>query len=513
MKPFYKVFLIHFCLITGLLFLNKGSIATPLSCTPGGDQVTYGTNNVWMGYVYQGQNFNNYKGYITEGTASSMAFDESFGGNQVSYATNGCPAYTDTFSVRYKITKSFSNGYYTFTVGGDDGIRLSLDGGATWVINQWVDQGYTTYNYTVNLTGTYNIVFEYYEHFGLNRASFSVVAACIGNGDPSVYGTGNVWQGYLYQGMNFNLYKGYISEGNTANMSFDESFIGNAVNFSTSNCSVYTEQFSARFRLRKVFPAAQYMITIGGDDGYRFSIDGGVTWVINKWQDQGYNITTYTVNLSGTYNMVLEYYENGGANRISFNISNPSILPVKLSSWSVVPATDGKNQLKWKTQEDAGFDHYIIQRSTDEIQYSNIHTVGAQLNNNIEGNNYSYTDQIAYTGNLFYRLAMVEKDGSISYSSVAKVSMQTGSSALKIYPTIVEDGYVTIQSGVAMDKASIALYDINGSCLMNKSVNFSGNQLRVALQSAYGSSLRAGAYILRISKGNDLIDKKIITIK
>src|SRR6185369_694423 len=87
--------------------------ANSQSCTPLGDQVTYGANNVWRGYVYDNSNLTTYKGYVTEGTASSPNFDESFGGNNTNYSTNGCSVQTETFSVRYKLTKVLSNSSYT----------------------------------------------------------------------------------------------------------------------------------------------------------------------------------------------------------------------------------------------------------------------------------------------------------------------------------------------------------------------------------------------------------------
>ena len=59
---------------------------------------------------------------------------------------------------------------------------------------------------------------------------------------------------------------------------------------------------------------------VGADDGYRLSLDGGSTWVINNWGDHSYTLPAiYSATLNGTYNMVLEYYENGGQNRISMN--------------------------------------------------------------------------------------------------------------------------------------------------------------------------------------------------
>src|ERR1700738_5131522 len=89
-------------------------------CTPQGNQTSYGTGTTWIGYIYQGMNFNTYEGYVNEGSAASSNFDEGFGGGQVNYNTNGCSVFTNGFSARYKLTQNFANGNYLFTVGGDD---------------------------------------------------------------------------------------------------------------------------------------------------------------------------------------------------------------------------------------------------------------------------------------------------------------------------------------------------------------------------------------------------------
>ena len=85
------------------------------SCTPQGNQTSFGTNNVWRGYVYDNADFTSYKGYVTEGSASSPNFDENFGGDNVTYTTNGCSINTTTFSVRYKLRKNFTNANYEIT--------------------------------------------------------------------------------------------------------------------------------------------------------------------------------------------------------------------------------------------------------------------------------------------------------------------------------------------------------------------------------------------------------------
>jgi hypothetical protein len=71
------------------------------------------------------------------------------------------------FSARWTgQVKAPVSGSYTFTVTGDDGVRLYLDG--QLVIDGWADQYATSYSYTTTLTaGTlYNIELHYYEHGG-----------------------------------------------------------------------------------------------------------------------------------------------------------------------------------------------------------------------------------------------------------------------------------------------------------------------------------------------------------
>src|ERR1700743_1275764 len=171
MNPIYKSYPKDLILPLLLVLASFGHSAAQTCSTTQGNPATYGTNNVWIGYVYEGKNFDYYHGYVNEGSTSSPNFNESFGGNQVNYATSGCSVFTDTFSVRYKLSQAF-NGNYTITVGGDDGYRLSLDGGATWTINKWNDQSYTTTSVTVALSGSTNLVLEYYEDGGDNRVSF-----------------------------------------------------------------------------------------------------------------------------------------------------------------------------------------------------------------------------------------------------------------------------------------------------------------------------------------------------
>ncbi|MFT3937078.1 MAG: T9SS type A sorting domain-containing protein [Chitinophagaceae bacterium] len=507
MKKLYKSFLQAFIATVVVLVVSNNINAQ--SCTPQGNPATYGTGNTWIGYLYTGTNFNTYKGYITEGN-SSAAFDESFSGAQVNFATNGCPVYTDGFSARFRLTKTFAAGGYTITVGGDDGYRLSLDGGSTWAINNWADHSYTTTSYTVYLSGSYNMVLEYYENGGDNRVTFSTTSVCLGSENTAVYGTNNTWIGYMYQGMNFDQYKGYINKGTSTNPNFDENFGGgsSAVTVNTSSCSFQTQSFSARYRLQKTFPAGSYMFTIGGDDGYRFSLDGGATWVVNKWNDQSYGVTSYSANLSGSYNMVLEYYQNGGYSRVSFNMSVNSLLPVKLVSFAANISSPEKTQLNWTITEAANFKNFTVQRSIDGNSFSNVQAIAAQNSNSSATQNYTYTDTHAAINTIYYRLAMTDIDGTVTYSNIIRLDNET-TSTVKVYPTLVENKSVYVESGKAINHAKATVYDMNGRKLIEQVLeNVQGRQ-----SIALNAGVKSGTYIVSVTDGTTQLAKQIILVK
>lgn len=429
-------------------------------CTPQDNQTSYGTGDVWLGYIYDNTNFTGYAGYVTEGTPGNPAFDQSFGGGNVNYTTNGCPVYTSTFSVRYKLTKTFTAGGYEFTVGGDDGYRLSIDGGATWIIDRWGDQSYTISSASVYLDGAYDLVLEYYENEGDNRISFSLATACMGSENTAEYGTNDRWRGYVYDGTNFNTYKGLILRGSPGYASFDESFDGSNTLFPTSHCSVQTETFSVRFRLRKNFPAGNYIFVVGGDDGYRLSVDGGATWIIDRWNDQSFTTSAYSVNLSGSTDMVLEYYENGGDNRISFQLQSNIILKIDLLSF-VAAREQQQNILRWELSGESDPAKIEVERSLDGARFATIGTLdgtdGIKVNNRI---GYRFTDPDASDRPFFYRLRMTDTRAIVTYSPVVRIEGATG--YFRLFPTTLNSGALYIRSPHRLQKATVIITGADG---------------------------------------------------
>jgi glucose/arabinose dehydrogenase len=87
----------------------------------------------------------------------------------------GSPSFVvpfNEFSARWTRTKAYAAGTYRFSVTGDDGIRVLVDG--TEVIDGWFYQAPTTYTAEVPLSeGPHTVVVEYFEFVGGAVARFS----------------------------------------------------------------------------------------------------------------------------------------------------------------------------------------------------------------------------------------------------------------------------------------------------------------------------------------------------
>ena len=122
-------------------------------------------------------NPSNYLGYVTKADLSfdlNWGFDvESAPGTKFD-TSNVCGSHANFYSIRMRRKINFEAGYYIFGGGGDDGFRLSTDGGTTWLINLWADHEFTGKLHN-NGCGVYldagpkNVVVDYYERAEQSR--------------------------------------------------------------------------------------------------------------------------------------------------------------------------------------------------------------------------------------------------------------------------------------------------------------------------------------------------------
>jgi hypothetical protein len=80
----------------------------------------------------------------------------------------------------------------------------------------------------------------------------------------------------------------------------------------------FNDKTTIRNNIKKTFSPGYYNIVVEGKDGYRLSLDGGLTFAISNLKNHEFAVTSKIFYLSGKTNLVLEYYEQGGQSQVSF---------------------------------------------------------------------------------------------------------------------------------------------------------------------------------------------------
>jgi poly(beta-D-mannuronate) lyase len=106
-----------------------------------------------------------------------------------------------------------------------------------------------------------------------------------------------------------------------------------------------------------------------------------------------------------------------------------SSLPVHLVDFSIKKATNGI-QLVWNVVDEVNMKQYEIEHSVDGIHFNKVTTVAALGKSTAT---YNYLHALGLNNKVFYRIKMVEMDGSFTYSSIRLLSDKTEFS-IKLYP-------------------------------------------------------------------------------
>ncbi|MEP6512490.1 MAG: discoidin domain-containing protein [Parafilimonas sp.] len=159
-------------------------------------------------------------------------------------------------------------------------------------------------------------------------------------------------------------------------------------------------------------------------------------------------------------------------------------LPVQLLSFTASLGLNHTVLLEWKTTLETNTKYFAVERSSDNIHFSEIDRVDA-ANSGRFTVTYQSTDAHPANGINYYRLRMVDADNKITYSPIAVVRVSNSKSPL-LYPNPAA-GIVNIAQGDETIRL-INLYDIAGRLLLSVPNSSSQNIINIPL-SAYSNGL------------------------
>jgi hypothetical protein len=186
---------------------------------------------------------------------------------------------------------------------------------------------------------------------------------------------------------------------------------------------------------------------------------------------------------------------NFALNGTSSNWISLSALPVNLVSFSGTKK-DGYNLLQWSTASEQNSKNFEIQRSEDGDNFNAIATVNAAGNSD-RVLNYLYDDRaLAASTVYYYRLKMVDLDGSAKYSSIIFIK-NSASRLATVYPNPARDEITINVGNKSLLNSNAVLTDLNGKVLQRISLTQTSTQVNV-------SSYTRGVYLLKFTDGSSI---------
>jgi hypothetical protein len=163
-----------------------------------------------------------------------------------------------------------------------------------------------------------------------------------------------------------------------------------------------------------------------------------------------------------------------------------------------VAATQGNGvvNINWEVSSEINTREYVVERSSDGINFSAIGSVAYQTATN-SNNKYEYPDNNgqAVGGTLYYRIREVETSGNAVYSKVVSVRMNGLTSPFSVYPNPAKNTVTVSFSAATPGAISLRLFDLAGSLLWQQQYQASMGPNTVQIDRV--STLPNGVYILQ----------------
>lgn len=173
-------------------------------------------------------------------------------------------------------------------------------------------------------------------------------------------------------------------------------------------------------------------------------------------------------------------------------------LPVTLASFSA-SKTENVVRLNWSSSQESNSEKFEIHRSADARSWS---TIGTQTaNGESDGlSNYQFTDFLPSSGHNYYRLKMIDKDGTFAFSSIRSVETNGTDTQTVLYPNPVADKlYLQDKQGNLLNGQfeQISIVDIQGKQVFNSSAKNTSAESGIDVK-----ALPTGIYVLQVKLAN-----------
>ena len=235
----------------------------------------------------------------------------------------------------------------------------------------------------------------------------------------------------------------------------------------------------------------------------------GAMWLGSCWKNIGGPGTVENGNTKISVNVSIRATRSSSNHYVTLGSKTPStLLPIELVSFNAI--CDGKSVLvDWATATERNNDYFVIERSDDAINFTEIARV-AGAGNSIEPLNYSYTDYGFHGGDNYYRLVQVDYDGSRTVSEIIVATCEepeVGEPDVQAYPNPFNGELTLVLDNFENRPARIEVYDMLGKLIMFEKVDAPQNSYETILN-LY--NLPPAAYNVKVSTTDFVINRQVV---
>ena len=194
----------------------------------------------------------------------------------------------------------------------------------------------------------------------------------------------------------------------------------------------------------------------------------------------------------------------------SFYFGDPDMIPLPLELISFKgKMQDNAALLQWETTNEINSSHFEVERSADGQNFQKIGIVASAVNS--VAAKYSFTDKEAgkFASILYYRLKMVDSDGTFSYSQVISLTIPGAMEPVIVYPNPVNDVLSVRIYLTAIQRINIQVTDMQGRVLYRQTKMAKNGTDEVNINT---KSWPAQSYSIIVTDNNNkiLFSKKLV---
>lgn len=228
---------------------------------------------------------------------------------------------------------------------------------------------------------------------------------------------------------------------------------------------------------------------------------GGFGWLkpLPVLQGHGYLVAIVANGVLGriNYNMKWTMYANAAGMPDPLIVGcEPLVLPVELLFLQGQPR-NGDVYLEWATGSEMNSAYFVVERSANAIDFVSLGRVNA-AGNSQKRTNYAFTDADPMGGVNYYRLRMVDLDGSSELSNTVAVMFTGDGNRMLVYPNPVHDRMNLSMDILGEPEVTLHVLDALGRLVLESSIAVETGRNELTMDTG---TLRAGVYFVRVLGG------------